>query len=131
MANALCQGKDSNGKVAPMGATTDINNDPAANIVDATSSFKQDGASKIAAITLDGTAQVTTLIPETRVIVYNGSDAVVFIEVGLGAQGSVVADTSQPLATLQSVVIIKDADDEIAVIGAGTGKVHFSPQVSA
>lgn len=31
--NTLCQGKDSNGKVAPMGATTDPSGNPAGNIV--------------------------------------------------------------------------------------------------
>lgn len=33
MANALCQGKDSNGKTAPMGATTDSTGAPALNAV--------------------------------------------------------------------------------------------------
>lgn len=33
MANALCQGKDSNGKVAPMGATTDSSGNPAGKVI--------------------------------------------------------------------------------------------------
>ena len=87
----------------------------------------QEGANKIAAITLSGASQPTAAIPETTVIVYNGSDAVIFIEAGAGA--TAVTDTSQALATLKSVPITKSANSEIAVIGAGTGKVHFSPQV--
>lgn len=116
MANALCQGKDSNGKVAPMGATTDSTGDPAMNAVVANQPAQSNTISLSASGT--GSGDTTTVYENTDVTPYNH----VMIQVTTApGTGLTLQESADGGTNYNTVIGIDKSDGTYKAITTATG----------